>query len=99
MLSAMNEMAFWLSSKTSNATYQNTSKPSPPPTLTMTQIYNVNVFQPDYYRYLIADTVLSFFFVLLIIPTFYGWWLLGQNVSLNQVETAKVFDVPLLRGP
>ncbi|KAM0257181.1 hypothetical protein ACHAQJ_004542 [Trichoderma viride] len=64
----------------------------------MAQTSNVNVFHSDY-QYLIAETVLSLFFVLLIIPTFYGWWLLGWNVSLNPIETAKAFDAPLLQGP
>lgn len=37
--------------------------------------------------------------VVLVAPTFAGWWELGRPVSLDPVETAKAFDAPLLRGP
>ncbi|KAM0460082.1 hypothetical protein ACHAO4_002212 [Trichoderma viride] len=98
MLSAMNELAFRVSLGAINEEYRNTTKPPPPQNLTMEQTRNVVIFHSDY-RYLIATTVLSLIFVLLITPTFYGWWLLGRNVSLNPIEIAKAFDAPLLRGP
>ncbi|KAL7905872.1 hypothetical protein GGI35DRAFT_459520 [Trichoderma velutinum] len=98
MLSVINEMAFRISLNASNAKFGNTSEPPQPQVLTMKQMRNINVFKSDF-RYLIASTVLSFFFVLLITPTFYGWWLLGRNVSLNPIETAKAFDAELLQGP
>ncbi|KAL7929509.1 hypothetical protein V8C35DRAFT_315443 [Trichoderma chlorosporum] len=98
MLSAINEMAFRVSLNASNVDYSNTTEPPPPQMLTMTQTRDINVFKSDY-RYLIASTILSLSFVLLITPTFYGWWLLGRNVSLNPIETAKAFDAALLQGP
>lgn len=98
MLSAINEMAFRISLSASNTKFMNTSEPWQPQVLTMKQMRDINVFKSDF-RYLIASTVLSFFFVLLITPTFYGWWLLGRNVSLNPIETAKAFDAELLQGP
>ncbi|KAM0255439.1 hypothetical protein ACHAQJ_005739 [Trichoderma viride] len=98
MLSAINEMAFRVALNASNTDYSNTTKPPQPQVLTMKQTRDINVFKSDY-RYLIASTILSLLFVLLIAPTFYGWWLLGRNVSLNPIETAKAFDATLLQGP
>jgi hypothetical protein len=28
-------------------------------------------------------------------PTFYGWWELGRNVSLSPIEIAKAFNAPI----
>lgn len=34
--------------------------------------------------------------ILLILPTFWGWWKIGRAVSFSPLEIAKAFDAPLL---
>ena len=34
--------------------------------------------------------------VIVVIPTLWGWWSIGANVSLNPIETARAFGAPLL---
>ncbi len=95
MLSALNQVAFRVSLAARAFPYRNTSSPPAPQALNMTQISTINVFHSDY-RFLAASTTLSFVCVVLIAPTFFGWWALGRSVSLNPIETAKAFDAPLL---
>ncbi|KAI9887435.1 MAG: hypothetical protein M1823_000772 [Watsoniomyces obsoletus] len=48
--------------------------------------------------FLALATVASVLGVVVVIPTFYGYWILGRTVSMSPVETAKAFNAPLLRS-
>ncbi|KAH8799720.1 hypothetical protein F5884DRAFT_115560 [Xylogone sp. PMI_703] len=98
ILRSINEMAFRLSLAAKDFPYRDTNTSSAPQSLTMLQTTDVNVFRSEY-RFLIASTVLTTVFILLITPTFIGWWELGRRVTLNPIETAKAFDAPVLQGP
>ena len=98
ILEALNEIAFRVSLQAAPYPYRNTSAPPPPQVLTMQETRSINVFHSEY-KYLIASAVLTTVFVILIIPTFIGWWELGRRVTLNPIETAKAFDASLLHGP
>ncbi|RFU25198.1 hypothetical protein B7463_g11149, partial [Scytalidium lignicola] len=98
ILNSLNEMAFRLSLVAKDFPYRTTNTTPAPQFLTMQQTSNVNVFHSEY-RFLISSTVLTTVFVILIIPTFVGWWELGRTVTLNPIETAKAFDAPSLQGP
>jgi hypothetical protein len=50
------------------------------------------------YGWLTAAFTLVALACLSILPTYWGWWLLGPPVSLSPLEIAKAFDAPLLRG-
>ena len=97
ILSELNSMAFMLSLSAATHPYRNTSAPPVAQRLTMMQTSDVNVYRSEY-RFLVASTILTTAFVLLIAPTFFGWWELGRRVTLNPIETAKAFDAELLRG-
>lgn len=58
----------------------------------------VNVYKIEY-SYLFTSTAITLSLVVLIMPTFVGWWELGRSVTLNPIETAKAFEAPLLSGP
>jgi hypothetical protein len=64
----------------------------------MNQTSTLNVYRSDF-RFLVANTILTLAFIMLIVPTFIGWWELGRTVTLDPIEIAKAFDAPLLRGP
>ncbi|RDL40421.1 uncharacterized protein BP5553_00400 [Venustampulla echinocandica] len=98
ILSSLNMMAFRISLPAAGFPFRNTSSPPAPQFLVMEQASNFNVHRSDY-RFLIASTLLTTVFVVLITPMFIGWWELGRDVTLNPMETAKAFDAPLLRGP
>lgn len=98
VLSALDTMAFMLSISAAGINYRNTSAPSTPRAWSMEEELPVNVYHID--RGLLASGIaVTGVLVLLIAPTFVGWWELGRPVTLNPVETAKAFDAPLLRGP
>jgi hypothetical protein len=50
------------------------------------------------YLYLGIACLLTILAILLIVPTFYGYWYIGRNVSMSPVEIAKAFNAPLLRN-
>jgi hypothetical protein len=50
------------------------------------------------YGWLMAAFTLVALACLAILPTYWGWWLLGRPVSLSPLEIAKAFDAPLLHG-
>jgi hypothetical protein len=56
------------------------------------------VYKSDY-RYLIASTIITTTFVLLISTMFIGWWEMGRSFTMNPIEIAKAFDAPLMQGP
>lgn len=98
IITTLNTMAFMLSISAATFQYRNTSAPPAAQAWTMSQTRSINVYQTDY-RYMVASIVLTTVLVLLVTPTFTGWWELGRDVSLNPIETAKAFDAPLLSGP
>lgn len=98
ILTALNAMAFRLSLAAASVPYRNTRNPPALQVLTMQQTENINVFKSDY-RFLIGSTILTTALIVLIMPTFIGWWELGRSVTLNPIEIAKAFDAPLLQGP
>jgi len=98
ILNSLNTIAFRLSLSAAKWPYRNTSIPYPPQLLTMNQTSTINVYSSDI-RFLVASTVITLAFIMMIVPTFVGWWELGRNVSLDPIEIAKAFDAPLLKGP
>lgn len=98
ILSALNQIAFRVSVHAAAFPYRNTTAPLPPRMITMQEARTVNVYK-SVYKYLAASTVLTVVCVILVLPTFLGWWELGRTVTLNPLELAKAFDAPLLRGP
>ncbi len=98
ILTALNTMALLLSLSAANFPFRNTTNAPAAQVLTMQQTSNVNIYQSDY-GFLIASTMLTTVFILLITPIFTGWGDLGRHLTLNPVETAKAFDAPLLQGP
>ncbi|KAN0099206.1 hypothetical protein V8E51_012981 [Hyaloscypha variabilis] len=98
ILTALNTMAFRLSLSAAHWPYRNTSTSFPPQLLAMNQTSTLNVYRSDF-RFLVANTILTLAFIMLIVPTFIGWWELGRTVTLDPIEIAKAFDAPLLRGP
>lgn len=98
ILGALNDMALRISLSAANFPYRNLTTPPPLQLLPMQQASNINVFHSDY-RFLVAATVISLSFVLIISFTFRGWSELGRRMTLNPIETAMAFDAPLLAGP
>ncbi|KAF2484919.1 hypothetical protein BDY17DRAFT_93733 [Neohortaea acidophila] len=56
---------------------------------------NVSVYHTDYWFFLGA-AVLEVICIILILPTYWGWWQLGRTVSFSPFEIAKAFESPLL---
>jgi hypothetical protein len=72
--------------KFANATTQN---------ITM-QSFSVTVFKSRY-EYLAAAVGIMLLSILVVVPTYNGFWELGREVTLSPIEIAKAFDAPLLR--
>ena len=98
ILSGLNELSFRLSLGAGGVEYRNTSQPPAPQVLEMQETATINVFHSDY-GFLIGSSLLSAIVVLLIAPTFWGWWEIGRSVTLNPIEVAKAFDAPFFQGP
>lgn len=98
ILTSLNELAFRVSLLSHGIEYRNTSQPPTPQILEMVEDSMVNVFHSEY-RYLLGSSLLGALFVLLVAPTFWGWWEIGRSVTLNPIEIAKAFDAPFFQGP
>lgn len=98
ILSALNQIAFRVSVNAAHFPVRNTTNPPAPQVLIMQEVKPVNVYR-SIYKYLAASTALTVLCVILVLPTFLGWWEIGRSVTLNPIETAKAFDAPLLNGP
>lgn len=98
IISSLNTMAFMLSISAAKFEYRNTSAPPPRRTWPMQETRLVNVYKIEY-SYLFTSIAITLSLVVLIMPTFVGWWELGRSVTLNPIETAKAFEAPLLSGP
>lgn len=68
-----------------------------PQLLSMRQTSNVTIFRSNY-SYLAAALAVMVLGVLVVIPTFHGFWELGRETSLNPLEIAKAFNADLLNS-
>jgi hypothetical protein len=98
ILSSLNEIAFRVSLLSGGVEFRNTSQPPASQVLQMMEVTNINVFHSEYH-YLLGSSLLGALFVLLVAPTFWGWWEIGRPVTLNPIEIAKAFDAPFFQGP
>ncbi|KAN0095144.1 hypothetical protein V8E51_015855 [Hyaloscypha variabilis] len=62
-----------------------------------TEIAVVQVYV-SHYHYLGGALLVMLLGVVLVFPTFLGWWQLGRKMSLSPIEIAKAFNAPLLEG-
>ena len=49
-----------------------------------------------YYRYWAASLAVTLTIIVIIIPTFYGYWTLARRTTLSPFETARAFNAPVL---
>lgn len=77
ILSSLNELAFRVSLLSAGIEFRNTSQPPASQSLEMLESTSVNVFHSEY-RYLLGSSLLGALFVLLVAPTFWGWWQIGR---------------------
>jgi hypothetical protein len=59
------------------------------------EVAPITVYQSDF-LYLALASVFTFLAIILVLPTFYGYWNLGRSVSMSPVEIAKAFNASLL---
>lgn len=64
-------------------------------TITATQEQQTLIYK-SHYMYLGLALLVTLLGTLSIVPTFFGWWRLGRNVSLSPIEIAKAFDAQAL---
>lgn len=68
-----------------------------PQVIAMEQHSKINVSQ-SHYSFLAGALAVMILGVLIVIPTFNGFWQLGRSVSLNPLEIAKAFNPDVLDG-
>lgn len=56
-----------------------------------------NVFASDL-RWFAGAATIQMLAIILLIPSFYGWWNIGVELSLSPFQMAKAFDSPLLES-
>lgn len=66
-------------------------------TVNATQSLTHNIFLTNF-TYLVGAAAVMTLAILVVIPTFYGFWHLGRSISLDPIEIAKAFDAPILGG-
>ncbi len=86
IFSALNELMFRasLAGPSGNST-----------TVSGTQVADRNIYQSRY-AWLAAAVVVNFLSVLLVLPTFWKYWILGRPVTLSPVETGKAFGASVM---
>jgi hypothetical protein len=52
----------------------------------------------SHYLYLALASIFTLLAIVLVIPTFSGYWNLGRQVSMSPIEIAKAFNAPLLKN-
>jgi hypothetical protein len=57
----------------------------------------IAVYQ-SHYLYLGLASLFTTLTIILVVPTFIGYWHLGRKVSMSPIETAKAFNAPLLKN-
>ena len=65
-------------------------------TVTAHQTSTQNVFRSDL-KWFAAAGIVQFITCLLILPMFWGWWQLGNNLTMSPFSTGLAMDAPLLR--
>ena len=92
MINTMREIAFRtaLRAVADNQTLANSTQ-----NVTYSGVANQTIYVTDY-KFLYLGAVVSLFGILAAIPTFWGWWEDGREVSMSPIEVAKAFDAPLL---
>ncbi|KAF4622773.1 hypothetical protein G7Y89_g14253 [Cudoniella acicularis] len=68
-----------------------------PQVIIMEQTSNIIVFKSNY-NFLAGALAVMVIGVLIFISTFYGFWELGRDTSLNPLEVAKAFNSAILEG-
>lgn len=73
------------------------------PDVTYSTLQNIDAQQSSskiiyrtHYGYMIGAVVVMGIGIISVFVSFFGWWRLGRDLSLNPFETAKAFDSPLL---
>jgi hypothetical protein len=61
------------------------------------QTASVAVYQ-SHYLYLALAIVFTGLAIIMVLPTFFGYWHLGRKVSMSPIEIAKAFNAPLLKN-
>ncbi|KAK4612916.1 hypothetical protein CLAFUR0_13216 [Fulvia fulva] len=59
------------------------------------EVRTVTVYR-SHFEYLAGAVALTFLAMIIVMCTFNGFWLLGRNVTMSPIETAKAFNAPLL---
>lgn len=90
LLNNINNIMFRLAISASNSS----TIQQMPPTQTSQRV----IFR-SHYRYLGETLTVVFVAVLVIIPTFNGWWMLQRRVTLSPIETARAFGAPIIQHP
>ena len=50
----------------------------------------------SHYGYFVGAAIITLLAVVVTLPTFHGYWLLGRNVSMSPLETGRALGAPLL---
>jgi hypothetical protein len=92
MINIMREIAFRtaLHAAADNRTLANSTQ-----TVPFSGAENQTIYVTDY-RFLILGVAISLLGILAVVPTFWGCWEDGREVSMSPLEVAKAFDAPLL---
>lgn len=62
-----------------------------------TQTQQHNVFHSDL-RWFAGAAAVQLFAVFLVLPVFWGWWLIGTDLTLSPFQTARLLDAPIFRS-
>lgn len=89
IIAGIRELGFRTAIAATNSTTEQTFE------ATETAIVQVYV---SHYHYLGGALLVMFLSIVLVFPTFLGWWHLGRQMSLSPIEIAKAFNAPLLKG-
>ena len=99
IMAALNEIAFRISlraGQTDPARLQLDPGQSITQVVNASQVATITVFQTVYAPLWIAVSPINLG-VIFVFATFLGWWVLGRDLSLDPVETARAFQAPMFR--
>jgi hypothetical protein len=65
-------------------------------TVNAVQTITQNVFRSDF-PWFVGGAILQIAIVLMVLPMFYGYWMLRSDLTLSPFSTALALDAPLLR--
>lgn len=89
------DLMFRTSLAQGNSSSSSSSSSSLQPLLSATELRTVTVYE-SHFEYLAIAVALTFIAMGIVLATFNGFWLLGRNVTMSPIETAKAFNAPLL---